>query len=160
MRKALTFVAVALLMAVPALAQDAKPDLSGTWSLDIAKSEFGGAPAPDSIVHVIEHKDPNLKITTTQKSAQGELTNTRNVTSDGKENVNKMRTMVGEQDVHSTSSWSGRKLMTALKLDIQGNPIDIAEAWELSDDGKVLTVVRDIKTGQGDFHQKYVYNKQ
>lgn len=148
------------LLAVSTWAQDTKPDLSGTWNLDVAKSDFGGAPAPDSIVHVIEHKDPNLKITSTQKSQQGELTNTRNLTTDGKENINKMRTMAGEQDVKSTSRWNGMKLANALKLDIQGSPIDINEAWELSDGGKVLSIARDIATPQGDFHQRYVFNKQ
>lgn len=149
-----------LLLAASTWAQDTKPDLSGTWSLDVAKSDFGGAPAPDSIVHVIEHKDPNLKITSTQKSQQGELTNTRNLTTDGKENINRMRSMAGEQDVKSTSKWNGKTLANAFKLDIQGSAIDINEAWELSDGGKVLSIARDIKTPQGDFHQRYVFNKQ
>jgi hypothetical protein len=149
-----------LLLAASTWAQDARPDFSGTWNLDVAKSDFAGAPAPDSIVHVIEHKDPILKITSTQKNQQGELTNTRNLTTDGKENINKMRSMAGEQDVKSTSTWNARKLTNALKLDIQGNAIDINEAWELSDGGKVLSIVRDIKTPQGDFHQTYVFNKQ
>lgn len=159
MRKALPVVCVMLLLAASTRAQD-KPNFSGTWNLDVAKTDFGGAPAPDSIVHVIEHKEANLKITSTQKSQQGELTNTRNLTTDGKENINKMRTMAGEQEVKSTSTWIGRKLANALKLDIQGSPIEINEVWELSDDGKGLAVVRDIKTGQGEFHQKYVYNRQ
>lgn len=149
-----------LLLAASTWAQDTKPDLSGTWNLDVAKSDFGGAPAPDSIVHAIEHKDPNLKITSTQKNQQGELTNTRNLTTDGKENINRMRTMAGEQDVKSTSTWNGKTLANAFKLDIQGNAIDINEAWELSDGGKVLSIARDIKTPQGDFHQRYIFNKQ
>jgi hypothetical protein len=160
MRKILSAVCLMLLLAVTTQAQGAKPDLSGTWNLDLAKSDFAGAPAPDSIVHVIEHKDPNLKITTTQKGQQGELTNTRNLTTDGKESVNKMRTMAGEQDVKSTTTWNGSKLANAFSLDIQGNAIDINETWELSDGGKVLTVARDIKTPQGPFHQTYVFNKQ
>ena len=160
MRKTLFAVCLVLLLAVSTKAQDAKPDFSGTWNLDVAKSDFAGAPAPDSIVHVIEHKDPNLKITTTQKGQQGELTNTRNLTTDGKESVNKMRTMAGEQDVKSTTTWKGNKLANAFKLDIQGSAIDINETWDLSDGGKVLSVARDIQTPQGPFHQMYVFNKQ
>ena len=160
MRTTLSAVCLLLLLSVPNTAQDAKPDLSGTWNLDVAKSDFAGAPAPDSIVHVIEHKDPNLKITTTQKGQQGELTNTRNLTTDGKESVNKMRTMAGEQDVKSTTTWNGSKLANAFKLDIQGSPIDISETWELSEGGKVLSIARDIQTPQGPFHQVYVFKKQ
>jgi hypothetical protein len=158
--KILSAVCLMLLLPVSAKAQDAKPNFSGTWNLDVTKSDFAGAPAPDSIVHVIEHKDPNLKITSTQKSQQGELTNTRTLTTDGKESVNKMRTMAGEQDVKSTTTWNGNKLANAFKLDIQGSAIDINETWELSDGGKVLSVARDINTPQGPFHQVYVFNKQ
>lgn len=117
-------------------------------------------PPPESIVHVIEHKGPNVKVTTTQKSAQGELTNERTLTTDGKENTYKLKTMAGESDVKATSQWDGKKLATALKFDLQGAPINIADSWELSDDGKVLTIVREIKSPQGDFTQRTVYNKQ
>jgi hypothetical protein len=157
------FAACLIALAAPVaslVAQGAKPNFSGTWNLDVAKSDFGGAPAPDSIVHVIEHKDPSLKVTTTQKGQQGEVTNTRNLTTDGKETVNKMRTMVGEQDVTSTTKWNGNKLANVYKVDIQGTAIEINEAWEVSEGGKVLSVSRDVKTPQGDFHQQYVFNKQ
>jgi hypothetical protein len=97
MRRILSAVCVLFLLAVSINAQGARPDLSGTWNLDVTKSDFAGAPAPDSLIYVIEHKDPSLKITSTQKGQQGELTNTRNLTTDGKESVNKMRTMAGER---------------------------------------------------------------
>jgi hypothetical protein len=151
---------IALLLADPGRAQDAKPDFSGKWNLDVAKSDFGPAPPPDAIVTVIEHKEPNLKVTTTQTGQQAVVTNERNLTTDGKENVNKMRAMGGEQDVKSTTRWDGRKMVTALKLDFQGAAIDITDSWELSDDGKVLTVGRVVKTPQGDVPQKLVFNKQ
>lgn len=160
MKKALLLLGLTLLVAAPASAQDAKPNLSGTWNLDVARSDFGGGPAPESIVHVIEHKDPQLKIATTQKTPQGEISNTRVLTTDGKDNVNKMRTMMGEQDVTSTTSWTGKTLAVAFALDIQGNAITINETWDLAPDGKVLTVSRTIHTGQGDVGQKFVFNKQ
>jgi hypothetical protein len=160
MRRILSAVCLMLLLAISAKAQGARPDLSGTWNLDVAKSDFAGAPAPDSLIYVIEHKDPNLKITSTQKGQQGELTNTRNLTTDGKESVNKMRTMAGEQDVKSTTTWNGNKLANAFTLDIQGTAIEINETWEVAESGKVLTVGRDLKTPQGPFHQTYVFNKQ
>ena len=159
MKSALIAAGLSVFLAAPAHAQDTMPSLSGTWVLDVAKSDFGPAPAPVSIVHVVEHKEPNIKITSTQKTAQGEFTNERNITTDGKENTNKMRTMGGEQEVKSTSTWKGKKLATALKLTVQGASVDIDDAWELSEDGKVLTVVRNIKSPQGEFTQKTVFNK-
>ena len=151
---------ILVLAAVSALAQDAKPNFSGTWNMDLSKSDFGPVPAPDSLVAVIEHKEPSVKITTTQKGQQGEIVNERILTTDGKENTNKMRMMGGEQEIKSTSKWNGKKLTTAFKLDVQGAPVEFNDAWELSDDGKVMTIVRDIKTPQGDFTTKTVFSKQ
>lgn len=152
--------ALMLFLAVGARAQDGRPNFSGTWTLDVVKSDFGPSPPPESLVIVIEHNEPNIKTKATQKGPQGETTNERNLTTDGKENPNKVRTMMGEQDVKSTSKWDSRKLATAYKLDIQGMVVEVSESWELSDEGKVLTVVRDLKTPQGDFAQKMVFSKQ
>ena len=152
--------ALLVLVTASATAQDAKPDFSGKWTLDVAKSDFGPAPPPESIVVVAEHKEPNLKVTTTQTGQQGVVTNERNLTTDGKENTNKMRAMGAEQDVKSTSKWEGRKLTTVLTFDFQGAAIQITDSWDQSDDGKVLTVARLIKTPQGDVAQKMVFNKQ
>lgn len=160
MKTSLLAAGLVLLLAAPGRGQDAKPDFSGKWNLDLPKSDFGPAPPPDSIVTVIEHKEPNLKVTTTQTGQQTVVTNERNLTTDGKENRNKMRAMGADQDVLSTTTWSGKKLATALKLEVQGAVIDISDSWELSDDGKVLTVARVIKTPQGDVPQKLVFNKQ
>ncbi len=160
MKKTLCAAGVLVFLAVAARAQDAKPNFSGTWRLDIAKSDFGAAPAPESIVHVIEHKEPNVKLTTTQKNAQGELTNERALTTDGQENTNKMRTTAGDTEAKSTSKWDGKKLGTAMHFDVQGVTININDTWELSADAKVLTIIREIKTPQGDFSQTTIYNKQ
>lgn len=146
--------------AASAWTQDAKPNFSGTWNLDAAQSDFGPAPPPDSLVAVIDHKEPNVKITITQRSSMGDVTNERTFTTDGKENINKTRTMAGDADLKSTSKWDGKKLLTASKMEMPGATVALNDSWELSADGKVLTIVREIKTPQGDFATKTVYNKQ
>jgi hypothetical protein len=160
MHKPLLAAALVLLLAAPAVSQSAKPDFSGTWTLDVAKSDFGPAPAPKSIVHLVEHKEPSLKISSTQVTEQGETTNVRNISTDGKENTNTMRAMGVEQDVKSTTKWDGTKLVTAAKVDFQGMTTDILDSWELSSDGQSLTLAREFKTSQGNFSQKQVFNKQ
>ncbi len=164
MKKAILSVSAALavlLLSASAWAQDATPNFTGKWNLDAAKSDFGPMPPPDSVVHVIEHKEPSIKIVTTQKGAQGETTNERLLTTDGKENVNKMRMGPdGEQEVKSTSKWNGKALATSFTLNVQGNVFDINDSWTLSADGKVLTVVREIKGAQGEFAATTVFNKQ
>ena len=148
-----------LVVAGAAGAQDAKPNFSGTWSMDAAKSDFGPMPPPESIVVVIDHKEPSIRMTTTQKSAMGDLSNDRALTTDGKENVNKIRTPVGDAELKSTSKWDGRKLITSASMVVQGMPAQFDDVWELSADGKVLTITRDIKT-ESPFSTKTVYNKQ
>src|SRR5262249_48491083 len=138
----------------------AKPNFSGTWELDVAKSELGPMPPPDSMVSVIEHKDPKLVVKTTQKSAMGEFVNERNLTTDGKPNTNKMKSPLGDQDVTSTMAWQGTQLVATYTMDMQGTSLEFHDTYELSADGKVLTVTRDVKTEQGPFSQKLVFNKQ
>jgi len=160
MHKPLLAAALVLLLAAPAVSQSAKPDFSGTWTLDVAKSDFGPAPAPKSIVHVVEHKEPSLKISSTQVTEQGETTNVRNISTDGKENTNTMRAMGGEQEIKSTTAWDANKLVTNLKVTIQGMTADIVDSWDLSADGKVLTISRQFKTSQGDFAQKTLFTRK
>jgi len=136
------------------------PNFTGKWSLDVAKSDFGPMPPPESGTYVIDHKEPALKLVSTQKGQQGEVTNERNVTTDGKDSVNKLRMPTGETDVKFTTKWVGKTLTTAYKIDVQGMALDIVESWKLSDDGKVLTILREIGTDQGNFAVTTVFNKQ
>lgn len=153
---------LALLILAPAGTASAQdlPNFTGKWTLDVAKSDFGPMPPPESMTYVVDHKEPTIKIVTTQKGQQGETVNERNVTTDGKDNVNKLRMPMGETDVKSTTKWAGKTLTTAFKLDIQGTALDVVESWKLSDDGKVLTVLREIGTDQGNFAVTTVFNKQ
>ena len=160
MKRAMFAATAALLLLTSAAWAQGTPNFSGTWKLDVAKSDFGPAPPPESIVMVIDHKEPNIKAATTQKSQMGDTSNETIVTTDGKENVNKLRAMGAEQDVKSTTRWNGNKLLTARTIEVQGMAINMSDTWELSDDGKVLTIGRELKTPQGDFATKTVLNKQ
>src|SRR5450756_1203608 len=60
---------VAALFNIAAFAQ--KPNVTGTWKLILAKSDFGPLPAPTSRTDVIEHNDPNLKDSSNADTAQG-----------------------------------------------------------------------------------------
>src|SRR4051794_5496505 len=159
MKKVLSAAGGILLFAASVAAQ-ATPNFSGTWTLDASKSDFGPMPPPESIVMVINHKEPAVKMTITQKGPQGDATAETNVTTDGKENVNRMQGPAGEQEVKSTSRWNGRALTTMRTIDAQGMSIGIDDVWDLSADGNVMTVAREIKTPQGNFSTKLVFNKK
>jgi len=152
------FLAFLLLFSLTVLAQD-KPNFSGKWQLDTAKSEFGQFPAPDTQTNVIDHKEPDIRLKQTIKSEAvpgGEATVDRHYTTDGKENVNEVR----PQQVKSTAKWEGNKLLINTKLEIPDGTIEIKDSWELTDGGKQLLVIREFKTPQGDQQQKLLFNKQ
>ncbi len=150
----------ALLALTISTAAQGLPNFTGTWTLDAAKSDFGPMPPPESVVMVIDHKEPTVKVTTTQKNQMGDSSNDSTYTTDGKENVNKMRGPAGDQDVKSTTKWNGKTLATSRTIEAQGMSISIDDSWELSPDGKALTVSRQLKTPQGDFSTKLVLNKK
>ena len=61
----------ALALAAPVAGQSA-PNLSGTWTLQVDKSDFGMMPGPTSRTDVIDHQEPKLTIKRTVVSAAGE----------------------------------------------------------------------------------------
>ncbi len=142
--KIIVLASLALLLCA-ALAQ-AKPDFTGDWKLDAAKSDFGQMPAPQSMVQKVTHSEPNLKVVSTQVSSRGEFTSERNYTTDGKECVNKMR----NTEVKSTLKWDGDTLVINSKFSFQDNEITTTERWSLSGDGKVLTVKSHFSSPQGE----------
>ena len=159
MNTRVSLAAAAVLLTVSLSAQGL-PNFTGTWTLDAAKSDFGPIPPPESIVMVIDHKEPTLKVNVTQKTPMGEAANDSTYTTDGKDNINKMRSPAGEQDVKSTTKWNGKTLTTSRTIEAQGMSIGIEETWDLSADGKVLTINRMLKTPQGDFDTKITLNKK
>lgn len=156
MKTTKTMVLAGLVLVMCAAMAQAKADFTGEWKLDVAKSDFGPMPAPQSMVQKITHQEPNLKVVQTQVSERGEFTSERNYTTDGKECVNKMR----NTEVKSTLKWDGDTLVIDSKLEFQGNPISTSERWSLSGDGKVLTIKSHFSSSQGEGDTTRIFNKQ
>jgi len=150
----LTAVALCGLFAATLPAAD-KPNFSGTWKLNLSKSDFGMAPAPDKMERIIVHTEPTIKSTVSQSGAQGEMTTEETLTTDGKDSVNKVRGV----DMKSVANWDGSKLVVKSKREFNGMELSITQNWSLSADGKVLTMANNISTPQGDFEMKMVLEK-
>lgn len=139
-----------------AAANGAKPNYSGTWKLNVAKSDFGPIPAPDSRTDVIEHNDPILKVSTAQEGAQGKQEYTLNMTTDGKEMINNP----GGLEVKSIGGWEANNLVVNVKLKFQDNDVEAKTTWLLSADGKTMTQNQHLTTAMGELDQKMVFEKQ
>lgn len=142
-----------LVLVLAATAQD-KPDFSGTWKADIAKSNFGVLPAPQSATLKVEHKEPNFKLVSITVGDSGERTYELSFTTDGKECTN----FVGNTEVKSVLKWEGAALVMEHKA--AGGEVTLKDRWTLSEDGKTLTLVRHWSGSQGETTQTLVHEKQ
>lgn len=147
--------ALALLVAPAAVFGQDRPDFSGEWKLNAAKSDFGMGQAPEKLLFKIDHKDPDFKLTQTVAGPQGEMTNDQTLVIDGKEQT---RTSP-RGEVKFTPKWVGKQIIVDQKLKIQDNDITIKETWSMADDKKSLIVTRQVQSPMGEMAMKMVMEK-
>lgn len=127
-------------------AQSAKPNFTGEWEMDAAKSDFGGFPKPTFIARSIVQKDPELTIATTQRGTNGEQTAHALYRTDGVDTTNQFSS--GEGTSHAF--WDGNTLV--IRTNMKGRndlTIEMEEHWALSTDGKILTTTSHVETSKG-----------
>ena len=155
MRKAILAALSVAAFATFAVAQT-KPNFSGTWKLNVSKSDFGVLPGPESRTDIIDHNEPAIKINTSQEGSQGKMAATVNYTTDGKEVTN----TIGPREIKSTAAWEGSNLVVNSKLMFNDSEVTIKNVWTLSDDGKTLTENAHLASAMGETDQKFVFEKQ
>jgi hypothetical protein len=138
-------------------AMAARPDFTGEWKMNTAKSDFGPAPAPSSRTDKIVHKGSSLKITRSQVMQAGSGTAELNCTTDGK-----------DCDVSLTGAaikftgafkWVDDVLTFDAKGAYNGGDLTIHERWGLSPDGKAITIQRHLTVSEGEVDQTIVLEK-
>ena len=117
------------------LAADSKPNFTGTWELNLQKSDLGGVPITKLVVQV-EHKDPVLKYTATGTAGGEDFTEVENLSTDGKPTANSQGTV--------KAYWDGTILVVET-TGPDGQPVD-ASRLALSPDGKTMTREYERKT--------------
>jgi hypothetical protein len=155
MRRA-AFFTVVLALAITALASaQTKPDFSGTWTLDPARSETAGGPGGGGRGPGGPAGPMTVKQTATELSremSRGGQTMTMSYKLDGTESTNTM----GPMTAKSTASWSGEKLVIKTVRETQNGTMETSETWSLAAGGKELTIVTVSPRGE----RKMVYTKQ
>jgi len=156
-RVVMTAMLAALIIPFPARAQG-KPDFSGTWTLDTAKSDpapqgrgGGGGAASVTI------KQTGTELAVTSEGRQGPQTMTYKL--DGSESTNQVMGRGGAQTVKSTAKWDGSSLVIETTRDFQGTPITTKEVRRLDNGGKDMIVESTTQTPQGEQKRKVVYTK-
>lgn len=137
-------------------AAHAKTSFTGTWKLDVEKSDFGPMPHPNSLVDKIEQSDAVIKINRAQSNQNGEMSYDVAYTLDGQESTNTVR----GNPLKSTAKWDGDALLIETKVKIQDNDIQINDRWTLGEGGTTIVIARHLKSAQGEGDQKLVMVKQ
>jgi hypothetical protein len=156
MKRATVFIIfIALALSGSAFAQG-KPDFSGTWTLDMAKSDMGqGRPSAGTRKVILVIKQTPAVLTIERKVSERSETATLKL--DGSESINKSPS---GQDIKSTSRWVGATLITKSIMTTGNGTAEMSDARSLSADGKVMTLDVTRKTDRGDVKQKLIYNKE
>lgn len=117
----------------PAFGQTAKPNFSGRWELDKAKSDFGSGPVPKDIFVQIDQKGKSVVVTTTFVTPNGEIENPEKLRTDGAPTTN----MIRGHELTMTTHWQGDSLVTIIR-DPHGVELS-TETRTLAKDGRVMT---------------------
>jgi hypothetical protein len=137
----------------PAYSQ-AKPNFTGTWKLNLKKSDFGTDPGPDSLVAKVEHKNNVFKYSASGTANGQDFQEEAEVPIDGKEHP-------GPNGFPGTMmvKWDGQTLAFDLKMD-DGTVVQQG-TFKLSADGKVITREVHGKSQDGTETKRVeVYDKQ
>jgi hypothetical protein len=148
---ALTF---GLFLASGFLDAQSKPNFTGDWKMNLIKSDFGAAPAPDTMTRKIVHAEPALTIDEEQATPIGPQRTTRKYVTDGTESTFE----AGGAPVRTSAKWDGTALVAVTTVDVVG--LTYNDRMTLSADGKTLTSVVKLTTPQGPIDVTVVFEKQ
>lgn len=140
-----------VLAAALALAADDKPNLTGTWKLNTAKSDFSSRGMPSALAVKIDHQDPVFKYSVTGTQDGNEFEESGEMTIGGKESRS-------SNGLTLKAHWEGKVLVVAYKNE-DGSFSGLAHDT-LSENGKTLTRDAEIKSSEGDYKQHVVLEKQ
>jgi hypothetical protein len=131
-----------------------KPDFSGEWKMNAAKSNYGAIPAPTSFVRKIFHAEPRLMIVEEQTGGGSDGTVTRKMTTDGKP----VSIDINGTSVTCAAVWDGTNLIATTSVDSAG--VTFKDRMSLSEDGKSLTSLVKIISNQGEGEITIVFDRQ
>jgi hypothetical protein len=142
-----------------------KTDLSGTWRLNVAKSDFGPVPGPNTQTDVIEQNGQTIKINVTAEGDEGKMQYTQTLTTDGREVTISPDSPGAHPNPEVTlqsisAAWNGASLDVSQKLTYGSDPVTGVSHYTLSADGKVLTVSSDYQSPMGEAQRTFIFEKQ
>jgi hypothetical protein len=129
-----------------------KPNVSGTWKMNRAKSTFASG-GPEGITITFEQKEQTLReVFIIVRPEGGERTLNLTYTIDGKPGVNKFE----GNEINTVASWEGASLVIVFKRD-DGS---FTRKFTMSEDGKTMTIAVRQTGPRGDNDDTVFLEKQ
>lgn len=144
--------------AARALPDTSLPVYTGTWALDTAKSVFGNFPGgrPTSRTDVIEHDGSRIRQVLYLLRGSTRDTTTYLYSVGGAPTVN----VVDKRDIKTVATWEGRMLHLVSTTHLFMFEMTMDERWQLSPEGRTLTLIRYIKYPLGEGGQRLVFERR
>ena len=135
------------LLVLPAWGQ-AKPDFTGTWKLDPLRSRLDKVPHPKELVLAIAHKEPDLRVTVTRVTDDGESSETFDVPTDG---TARQFTLAGHPSTVAAHWEPGRADHLVLETRSGANgELVTTRVMRLGDKGRMLSTVLTVRDAAGE----------
>lgn len=143
-------------VATHASAQQAKPNLTGTWKLNLSKSKLAPQHGPGSDRYKIKHSGPRIEM---EHTFDGQ-SETYSYMTDGKERVANRSPKDGE--TRAKAYWDGDTLVIEKHQEIGPGGSVWMSRYILSQDGKGLAVTHHVNKSSfsAAFDESLTYEKQ
>jgi hypothetical protein len=132
----------------------ARPNFTGDWTMNVAKSSFGPLPPPTTLTRSITHDEPAITIVEYQMGALGEQSATRKYSTDGSPTTFEAQGVT----VPSSAKWEENVLVVVSSVEAAG--LAFHDRMSLSADGRTLTSVVRITSPQGDADMTVVFERK
>ena len=138
-----------------ASAQSKRPNLSGTWVMNSAKSRLQ-IPLPDSTIFFIRDEEPIVRILRTHARAGKVDTLTITLRTDSTE----FEWSIRGATVTSRAWWEGSELVFWSSLAQAGRPVSQVVRYSLSPDGKTFTALERVDAAELSHLNQWVFDRR
>jgi hypothetical protein len=164
MKAILCFAVLVLGVALPVRGQSAaRPNLAGTWKLNVAESDFGQLPPPDKQSEVFTQNGDDISIAVTIERAEMKQNYTLRFKAGGPEAAVAKDAFPADSPFRILAvkgEWQGAVLVVMERVSFQGTDGTLRASYALSADGKMLRKSTHVSMSAGEFDTKTAYDRQ
>lgn len=119
----------------------AHPDFSGTWQLNVEKSDYGDLQGPETRTDIIEQHDGSISESVTAEERHHKRQYTMVFATNGTQTTLSPEAQMSRVPIISVSAlWRDSALIVTQKLRFQGATLVATNLYTLSSDGKTFTI--------------------